>query len=300
MIDRHHLAILREVERHGSLTAAARALNLSQSALSHAIKRLEQQLETALWLKEGRGLRLTQAGSYLLALGNRLLPQFEHAEEIIAQMAKGQRGSLRIGMECHPCYQWLLKVVNPFLQRWPDVDVDVKQRFQFGGMGALFSYEIDVLITPDPLFKTGVEFTPVFEYEQMLAVASSHPLASVDRVDPGDLKDQTLITYPVEIERQDIFNQFLLPANVMPRQHKVIETTDIMLQMVAAGRGVTALPGWLVNEYSRKLPIKAVALGKSGIRKKIYVGIRDHDRNTDYICSFIEMSLSGEVTGGLV
>ncbi len=297
MIDRHHLNILREVERRGSLTAAARALNLSQSALSHAIKRLEQQLETTLWHKEGRGLRLTQAGSYLLALGNRLLPQFEHAENIIAQMAKGQRGSLRIGMECHPCYQWLLKVVNPFLQRWPEVDVDVKQRFQFGGMGALFSYEIDLLITPDPLFKTGVEFTPVFDYEQMLAVASSHPLASLDWVDPVDLKEQTLITYPVDIERQDIFNQFLLPANVMPRQQKVIETTDIMLQMVAAGRGVTALPGWLLKEYSSKLPIKAVALGKAGVKKKIYVGIRDHDRQTDYICSFIEMCLSGDVTG---
>ncbi len=296
MVERYHLAILREVERRGSLTAAARALNLSQSALSHAIKRLEQQLETALWHKEGRGLRLTQAGSYLLALGNRLLPQFEHAEGIIAQMAKGQRGSLRIGMECHPCYQWLLKVVNPFLQRWPDVDVDVKQRFQFGGMGALFSYEIDLLITPDPLFKTGVEFTPVFDYEQMLVVAKNHPLASLEWVEPGHLKEQTLITYPVEIERQDIYNQFLLPANVMPRQQKMIETTDIMLQMVAAGRGVTALPGWLVKEYSRKLPIKAVALGKAGIKKKIYVGIRDYDRQTDYICSFIDMCLSGDVT----
>lgn len=64
------------------------------------------------------------------------------------QFAQGERGSLRIGMECHPCYQWLLKIVSPYLAAWPDVDVDVKQKFQFGGIGALFGYEIDMLVTP--------------------------------------------------------------------------------------------------------------------------------------------------------
>ena len=66
-------------------------------------------------------------------------------------------------MECHPCYQWLLKVVSPYLENWPDVDVDVKQRFQFGGIGALFGHEIDVLVTPDPLHKPGLHFEAVFD-----------------------------------------------------------------------------------------------------------------------------------------
>ncbi len=144
MIERNHLEIVREVERCGSLTAAADALCLTQSALSHAMKKLEQQLGTDVWVREGRKLRPTQSGLYLLSLANRLLPQFEHAEELVGQIARGQRGSLRIGMECHPCYQWLLKVVGPYLEQWPGVDVDVKQRFQFGGIGALFGYDIDV------------------------------------------------------------------------------------------------------------------------------------------------------------
>ena len=111
MIERNHLEIVREVDRSGSLTAAADALCLTQSALSHAMKKLEQQLGTPVWVREGRKLRPTQSGLYLLSLANRLLPQFEHAEELVGQIARGQRGSLRIGMECHPCYQWLLKVV---------------------------------------------------------------------------------------------------------------------------------------------------------------------------------------------
>lgn len=287
MIERNHLEILREVERQGSLTAAAEALHLTQSALSHAVKKLELQLGTPVWEREGRQLRLTQAGQYLLSLATRLLPQFEHAEMLIGQFAKGQRGTLRIGMECHPCYQWLLKVVGPYLERWPTVDVDVKQRFQFGGIGALFGHDIDILVTPDPLHRPGLVFEPVFDYEQVLVVASGHELASKDWAEPEDLAEETLITYPVEVERLDIYTRFMLPAHASPAKHKTIETTDIMLQMVAARRGVAALPRWLVDEYAEKMPLKPVRLGSQGIQKQIFLGLRDRDRGVDYLNSFM-------------
>ena len=290
MLERTHLAIIREVDRHGSLTAAANVLCLTQSALSHTVKKMEQQLGTAVWSRDGRNLRLTQAGQYLLALANRVLPQMEHAEERMRQFALGQRGTLRIGMECHPCYQWLLKVVSPYLARWPDVDVDVKQKFQFGGIGALFGYDIDILVTPDPLRKPGLRFEPVFDYEQVLVVGRQHRLAQAPFILPDELAEEVLITYPVEIDRLDIYNQFLMPANVMPRRHKVIETTDIMLQMVASGRGVAALPRWLVEEYADKVEVNAVRLGKQGIAKQIFLGVRETDTTIDYLSAFVELA----------
>jgi LysR family transcriptional regulator, regulator for metE and metH len=290
MIERIHLSIIREVERQGSLTAAAEKLFLTQSALSHSIKKLEQQLGTDIWLREGRSLRLTQAGQYMLAVANRLLPQLSLAEERLRQFAQGERGTLRIGMECHPCYQWLLKVVSPYLADWPDVDVDVKQKFQFGGIGALFGYEIDMLVTPDPLYKPGLVFQPVFDYEQVLVVNHQHPLAKSAYVVPEQLSNETLITYPVEIDRLDIYNQFLQPAGISPHVHKPIETTDIMLQMVASGRGVAALPRWLVEEYQSRFDVVPVQLGKQGIAKQIYLGIRETDVQIDYVQAFIQLA----------
>lgn len=290
MIERIHLAIIREVEQQGSLTAAAEKLFLTQSALSHSMKKLEQQLGTDIWLREGRSLRLTQAGQYLLAVANRLLPQLSLAEERLRQFAQGERGTLRIGMECHPCYQWLLKVVSPYLADWPDVDVDVKQKFQFGGIGALFGYEIDMLVTPDPLYKPGLLFQPVFDYEQVLVVHRQHALAELEYVTPAQLSSETLITYPVDIDRLDIYNQFLQPAGISPHVHKPIETTDIMLQMVASGRGVAALPRWLVEEYQNRFEVIPVKLGKNGIAKQIYLGIREADVQIDYVQAFIELA----------
>jgi LysR family transcriptional regulator for metE and metH len=290
MLERIHLSIVREVEREGSLTAAADVLCLTQSALSHTVKKMEQQLGTPIWKREGRTLHLTQAGNYLLGLANRLLPQLEHAEQLMRQFAEGQRGTLRIGMECHPCYQWLLKVVSPYLALWPDVDVDVKQKFQFGGIGALFGHEIDLLVTPDPLRKPGLKFEPVFDYEQVLVVSRQHHLAGQPYIVPKQLSEEILITYPVEIERLDIYNQFLLPAGCMPKKHKVIETTDIMLEMVASGRGVAALPGWLAAEYAEKAAITPVRLGRHGIAKQIFLGMRETDADIDYLKAFIELA----------
>ena len=290
MLERIHLSIVQQVEKQGSLTAAAGVLNLTQSALSHSMKKLEQQLGTDVWLREGRSLRLTQAGQYLLAVANRVLPQLDLAEERLGQFAQGERGALRIGMECHPCYQWLLKVVSPYLATWPDVDVDVKQKFQFGGIGALFGYEIDLLVTPDPLYKPGLTFEPVFDYEQVLVVAKGHALASATYVKPEQLTREVLISYPVDIERLDIYNQFLLPAGVTPKRHKAIETTDIMLQMVASGRGVAALPRWLVEEYAAKMDVVPVRLGVRGIAKQIFLGARETDTTIDYVKAFIKLA----------
>jgi len=290
MLERIHLAVVREVEKQGSLTAAAEVLHVTQSALSHSMKKLEQQLGTDIWLREGRSLRLTQAGQYLLAVAGRVLPQLDLAESQLRQFARGERGLLRIGMECHPCYQWLLKIVSPYLAAWPDVDVDVKQKFQFGGIGALFGYEIDVLVTPDPLHKPGLHFEPVFDYEQVLVVAKGHPLAGAAYAKPQQLTKEVLITYPVDIERLDIYNQFLLPAGITPKRHKTIETTDIMLQMVASGRGVAALPRWLVQEYAQKMDVVPVRLGARGIAKQIHLGVREADGGVDYLRAFIELA----------
>lgn len=290
MLERIHLEILTAIKEHGTLTKAADSLHLSQSALSHSIKKLEAQLSTPIWKKDGRNLRLTSAGERIQTLAHRVLPQFLHTELLLNHIARGEMGSLRIGMECHPCYQWLLRVIRPYLGRWPDIDMDIRQEFQFGALGALLSHEIDILITPDPLFKPQVEYISVFDYEHRLVVSQSHKLALHDEILPEQLSDECLFSYPVEPLRLDIFSQFLNPAKCSVKKHKHIETTEIMLQMVAAGRGVCALPGWLVDEYSKSLPIKSIRFGQHGISKQIFVGIRKNEQQVGYLSDFIEQA----------
>ncbi|WBU65452.1 LysR family transcriptional regulator [Paracoccus aerodenitrificans] len=291
MIDIQPLAILREVERSGNLTLAADRLFLTQSAVSHAVKRFEERHGVTLWEREGRRLRLTAAGEYLLALANRVLPQLEHGATVIEDYARGRRGAVRVGMECHPCQDWLMRVVDPFLAAWPDVDLDVTSAFQFGGLAALLGHEIDVLVTPDPIERPGLTYVPVFDYELVLAVARDHPLAEKSSAAPSDLTAETLVSYPIARERLDIYSQFLVPAGALPRRHRTVETTDLMLRLVASGRAVSATPDWLLRDVAG---VSALRIG-DGIRKSIHLGLRSGPDWPAYLRNFVDMARAAEI-----
>ncbi|WP_291731878.1 LysR family transcriptional regulator [Leisingera sp. F5] len=290
MLDRYHLAILREVHRAGSVTAAADRMNLSQSAVSHAVSKLEKFHQVKVWRKKGRSLEFTQAGSYLLELADRIVPELEHAEGVLAGMARGLRGILRLGMECHPCEKWLMQVTASYLAEWPNVELEVRTEFRFDGVAALEGHEIDLLITPDPVTKPGLLFAPVFDYEIMLAVRDDHSLAAQLSAEPACLTDQTLITVPVSTDRLDIYTRFLIPAGCRPQRRIEVESIDLMLQLVAAGRGLAVLPDWLISETGAGLPVRAVKIGETGLPKSINVGLRQADTDIDYVSGFLRLA----------
>jgi LysR family transcriptional regulator for metE and metH len=287
-LERIHLEIILAVEKEGSMTAAAESLHLTQSALSHSMAKLEDQIGVKIWQRKGRQLIPTQAGQHLLNTARRLIPQFVRTEGQLVQFSRGERGILKIGMECHPCYQWLQKMTNTYLQDWPSVDLDVIQKFQFAGIQALLAHEIDIIVTPDPVLRPELSFIPVFDYEQVLVVYGDHPFKGSAYVNPEDLSEETLFTYPVCSDRLDIFTNFLTPVGRTVKYQKIIETTEIMIQMVACGRGVTALPRWMVQEYGERYDIHPVKLGKKGVHKHIHLGIRKEDTKVDYIQAFLE------------
>lgn len=288
MIERHHLSILREVSRRGGVTAAAEALNISQSAVSHAIAKLEAGHGVKFWRRKGRRLDMTKAGELLLALADRLLPELEHAESLLADMAQGRRGTLRIGMECHPCEKWLMRVTRPYLAAWPDVDLEMRTAFRFDGVAALMAHEIDALVTPDPFHLDGLMFRPVFDYELLLALPNSHALASKSYAEPADLTQETLLTVPVPEDRLDIYTSFFIPSGARPAQRRTTETVELLLQLTAAGRGIGVLPDWLVRDAA--MPLTTLRIGKDGIAKSIYIGIRAEDAGINYLDGFMAIA----------
>jgi Transcriptional regulator len=290
MLERSHLAILLALDSAGTLAEAAERLHLTQSALSHAVRKLEDQAGVAIWEKEGRRLRLTQAGQYLLEVARRLLPQLEEAEAVLRGYGEGRRGKLRIGMECHPCYEWLLTVVSPFLRRWPLVDLDVVQQFRFNGLEALLNHQVDMVITSDPLENAAFHNQPVLAYELMLVSAPEWRAELKDYVTPVDLADATLISFPVARERLDVFTRFLLPAHCEPKKHHKVEATEIMVQLVAAGRGVCTLPDWLARKFQAQYPLAVRSLGEQGVNKSLYLVFREADAGIAYLQDFLKLA----------
>jgi LysR family transcriptional regulator for metE and metH len=149
-LERQHLEILSALESEGTLSKAAEKLHLTQPALTHSIRRLEDQLGAKVWEIQGRRVVLGAIGQRLLKAARQILPRFQKAEEDLLGLAQGKAGLLKIGVECHPCYQWLMEVVSHYFNAYPAGDLEIVRQFQFAAMEALIHHQIDFLVTPDP------------------------------------------------------------------------------------------------------------------------------------------------------
>ncbi len=279
-----HLKILLALQRRGSLIAAADELCLTQSALSHQIKNLEKKLGVVLWRKHGRKLVLTQAGSYLCDIAESVLTTVDAAERHLRLLSEGKTGNLIIGVDCHACYEWFNTFLFQYLQAWPCLEIEVTSKYRFNALEAISHYQLDALMTADPGDIAGIRFQPLFDFELKLLVAKSHPLAVKESVVPKHLSEETVLTYPVDEQRLDMFQKVLVPNSISPGMHKTVEETAIMLQMVAAGRGVCLLPEWVVGEGMHSQE-QLVALPVTGIdlKKTMYLATREEDSELEYI-----------------
>jgi LysR family transcriptional regulator for metE and metH len=274
MLEIRHLKTMHALRDAGSLVEAAERLHVTQSALSHQFKELEDRLSTQLFIRKTKPVRFTSAGLRLLQLANDLLPQLRSAERDLMRLAGGTAGRLHMAIECHSCFQWLMPTIDQFREAWPEVELDLASGFSFAPLPALARGDLDLVVTSDPVELAGITYIPLFTYEAMLAVANQHPLAHKNYVVPEDLVNETLISYPVERDRLDIFTRFLDPADVEPAAIRNAELTVMMLQLVASGRGVSCLPNWALHEYSSRGYVSAKRLGEKGLEATLYAGIR--------------------------
>lgn len=289
MIEVRHLETLLAIRDGGSLQEAAERLHVTQSALSHQLRDLEVRLKTPLLNRRTRPARLTTAGLRVLALAEDVLPRIRATELELRRLSAGRAGRLHVAIDCHSCFQWLMPTLDTFRKDWPEVSLDLSAAFSFAPLPALARGDLDVVITSDPEPLETVQYMPLFSYEMVLAVPSQGPLGAARQIEPADLADQVLITYPVERKRLDIFNVFLDPADVEPAAVRTAELTPMIVQLVASGRGVAALPSWALDEY-RNLPgMRIVRLG-NGIWRTLQAGVRAEDAETAYVQAFLEQA----------
>ncbi|WP_447895146.1 LysR family transcriptional regulator [Vreelandella sp. GE22] len=287
MLELRHLRTLAALRETGSLVEAAERVHLTQSALSHQLKDLESRVASPLFVRKTRPVEFTRAGLRLLALADELLPAVRRAERDLARLSGAEQGRLHMAIECHSCFQWLMPTVDYFRDHWPEVEIDIPSGHHFDPLPALAREQLDLVITADPQPIEGIHYAPLFRYEGLLAVARQHPFAQKGFVSPLELAEQTLITYPVEQSRLDVFTQFLTPAQVRPKEIRTAELTIMMMQLVASGRGVCALPNWALTEYLERDYVSAVKLGEAGIWGTLYAAIRDETRHTPWMQDFL-------------
>ena len=290
MIEIRHLKTLIALRETGSLVEAAERIFLTQSALSHQLKELEGRLGCELFIRKSRPLRFTEAGKRLLLLADEVTALVAGAERDVQKLVHGEAGRLYMAIECHSCFNWLMPTVDIYRNQWPAIELDFSSGFMFEPLPALAQGEVDLVITSDPQPIKGVEYIPLFSYEMQIAIANHHPLQAKAFIAPEDLIDQTVITYPVERSRLDIFKYFLDPAAINPAGVRTSELTLMMVQLVVSGRGVSALPNWVLAEYVDQALISVKSAGETGIWPTLYAAVREEQLETPFLQDFLKLA----------
>ncbi len=289
-IEFRHLRTIKAIHEFGGLARAADKLHITQSALSHQVKGLEEQAGVELFIRRSKPMKLSAAGLRLLRLAQQVLPQIEAMQAEFSSLRDGEAGRMHIAIECHACFEWLFPVLEAFRKTWPDVDVDIRPGLAFDAMPALQKEQVDLVISSDPEDIDGVEFVELFDYAPVFVAAAQHPLALKPHVEAADFADQTLITYPVEHARLDVFSQLLIPAGVVPEMIRQVELTAVILLLVASNRGVSVLPDWVVREVKYNSDYVTRPLTKTGITRRLYAAVRSGEQEKPFVAELIRLA----------
>ncbi|SDJ04176.1 LysR family transcriptional regulator [Aliiruegeria lutimaris] len=289
-VELRHLRTIKAIHEAGGLARAADMLNITQSALSHQVKGLEDQAGMELFVRRSKPLKLSAAGQRMLRTAERVLPEMAALEEEFDGLRAGKSGRLHIAIECHACFEWLFPVLEEFRKAWPDVDVDIRPGLAFDALTALWKEEVDVVISSDPEKIEGVTFNPLFDYSPVFVASSRHPLADRPFIDAEDFRSETLITYPVERSKLDVFSQLLMPARVEPRGVRQVELTAVILLLVASNRGVAVLPDWVVREVRYNSDYVTRKLTENGLTRRLYAASRTEDIEKPFMAHFLRLA----------
>lgn len=293
-IELRHLRTILAIHSAGSLAQAAKQLHMTQSALSHQIKAIRAQLGVDIFIKNTKPMRLSAEGMRLLRAAERILPEVDALKAEFGNLQKGRAGRLHIAIECHACFEWLFPVLGLFREEFPDVDIDIRPGLAFKALPALANEEVDVVISSDPEKLAGISFFELFPYAPTFVASRQNPLAAKKFIEAADFASETLITYPVERARLDIFSQLLIPARIEPKLVRQVELTAVILMLVGANKGISVLPDWVIRSANLTADIVTRPITAHGLTRQLCAAVRTDQSNRPFIERFIALSRDGQ------
>jgi len=287
LLEIRHLRSLIALAEAGTVSRAADRVHLTQSALSHQLKALEAHYGTAMVKRHGQSVKLTEPGRRLAELARAVIGEVQTAERDLAKLAQKPSGTLRIALECHTCFDWLMPIMDAFRKHWPEVELDLVSGFHPNPLALLADNKADLVIGSENKPKRSVVYHPLFRFEVLAVLPTDHRLRAKRHLSASDFAQETLITYPVPEDRIDLIRRVLKPAKVRPKR-RTAELTVAILQLVASRQGVAALPNWGIKNYVDYEYVIARRVGKNGLWSNLYSATTREMAGQPFVQDFLE------------
>jgi LysR family transcriptional regulator for metE and metH len=263
-----HLSLVKAVAEEGNISRAGLQLNRTQSALSHQLRSIEEQLGVQLFLRHNKRMTLSKSGARLLQSADQILAELKRVEEDVRRIASNKEGLLRICTQCYTAYHWLPSILKVFNRKFPHVDVQIVTEAMSSPIEFLVERKLDLAIVPETIRDRQIAFEPLFQDSLVVVMHPDNPLARKRCVNARDFADQNLFIYSSSLKDYTFYNQVLAPAGIVPKQVSQIQLTEGIIEMVKAGLGIAVLARWAVDPEIKRRTIKALPLTRSGFMRQ--------------------------------
>ena len=289
-----HLKLIKSIAEEGSVTKAGSRLYLTQSALSHQLRDVEDKLGVSLFTRMNKRMVLTPAGERLLTSARNILDELKRTEEDLRHIALEREGILRISTECYTCYHWLPSLLQIFNKQFPRIDVQIVVEATRNPHRALLEGKIDLALVSSPVRNNKLTYSPLFRDELVVILSKDHHLNTRQFIRPEDLLTEHLILY-TKPEDNYAFKQVLVPAGVSPKRVSNVQLTEAIIEMVKAGVGVGLLSRWTVAPQLDAGVIRALPLTRRGVFRDWSAAMQKHKATPAYLTAFLKLLADNSV-----
>ncbi len=262
------LAVVQNIVQQGGVAKAAKALNISQSAISHHLSRVEDRLGLQLFERAGRSLQLTHVGTQVLKLAEEIIPRMHQAERRL--LAPQVRTKIRLSTQCYTCYHWLSPLLDRFQAQHPGTDIEIALDSTRAPIEALKEDRLDLAVAHIMEPDRSMVKKCLFEDQLLLIMAKEHPLALKEEVKISELTGQTMFVYDIDGSSVKAIGQRIFQGRAPKMQLQKIPLTEAIVELVKSGRGVSLLTSWAIKPWLDRGEVTTRPLKGAKLTRKWY------------------------------
>ena len=259
-----HIKYFLAVAEHQSFTRAAASLYVSQPALSQQIKQLEESLETILFDRSGRQIKLTHAGDVYARYARKALQDLEEGRRALHDVQNLSRGALRIAITPTFTSYLIGPLIKAFHNLYPNITLSVQEMSQEQMEKQLLDDEFDVGIAFAEVHSADIQTQTLLVETLALVVNKDHPLAKHQAIDLQTLSEQSLVLLSHEFVTRGQIEHYCRQHGIKPKVLMEANSLSAVLEIIHHIQLTTLLPS---NIVSNRDELIAIALAPSLLQR---------------------------------
>lgn len=271
-ISLNHFRLIETISKEGTLTKSALTLHLTQSALSHQLKELERIMGSAMFIRKGKMMHLTENGTRFLQSAEKILAEIKLLEEDLSNFKSGKTGKINISTQSYTAYHWLPDIIKNFSCVSPDTNIHILSEASKRPLEYLLRGDLDVAIVRTQMTNAKITYVPVILDRLMVVMSKQHPLAGKKIFEIIDFEDTELIMPSYDASYQDtpLIEHMIQVEHIRLKNHHRVHYTDTTIDMTEANLGIGIMPDWIVKPYLKNRDIVAIPVSLTIDRRMWY------------------------------